>query len=175
MNSEPPSTCTARMSSSRTASRRNALATLAVAREQTLAHCSRVRGHTARNSLWATPSMHTVMWSNCTPKCLSRGFHRRACAAARPSQNEHGRACPRSTAQRRMRPTVASLSARSGQRAAKSGAILAFPAHGVSRRMRTTRMASALVQRRPGWLRGRLLRGTSPATPPSSKRRRHAQ
>ena len=74
-----------------------------------------------------------------------------------------------------MRPTVASLSARSGQRAAKSSAILAFPAHGVSRRMRTTRLASALVQRRPGWLRGRLLRGTSPATPPSSKRRRHAQ
>ncbi len=69
-----------------------------------------------------------------------------------------------------MRPTVASLSARSGHRAAKSSAILAFPAHGASRRMRTTRLASAIVHRRPGWLRGRLLRGTKPFTPSSRSR-----
>ena len=84
-NSKPLSTCTARMWSHAVASRRNALAMCAVALEHTLVYCRSVSGHTAPNSLKVLPSMCVVMWSNCTPTCLSHGF-----AATRPSQNVHG-------------------------------------------------------------------------------------
>ena len=74
-----------------------------------------------------------------------------------------------------MRPTVASLGARSGHRSATSNAIRAFPAHGISRRTSSTRLASAIVHCRPGWLFGRLLRGTRPLAPSSRSRRLRSQ
>ena len=76
---------------------------------------------------------------------------------------------------RRMRPTVASLNACSGQRPASASAIRAFPAHGISRRSRSTRRASVLVHRGPRRVRGRLLRGTKAFTPPFRSRLLHSQ
>ena len=51
--------------------------------ENTLAHCRRVSGHTTQNSLNVLPSMHSVMWSNRAPTCLSCGFHPRAAGHTR--------------------------------------------------------------------------------------------
>ena len=87
--------------------------------------------------------MCVVMSSNWTPTRLSRGF-----AAARPSQNEHGRAAaPPSPA----RPSPSPPKASRGD---------AHP-----------RLASAIVHRRPR-VAAAVLRGTKPLTSRPSKRRR---